>query len=123
MTTLSVDIYRFMNSKVLTREWREARDATWAAIAPYISPPNGPIVHFDILKTAAALGISISDLNMLIDYCTEAPYEKRLVSNRLEKTFWICIVDEEPKADANPEEPQAITQEESFRRLRRRIRW
>lgn len=122
MRTLSVEIYRFMNSKVLTREWREARDATWAAIEPYISPPH-EIVHFPILKTAAELGISISDLNMLIDYCTDAPYEKKLVSNRMEKTFWICIVDDEPAADRTPEEPPSITQEESFRRMRRRIRW
>ena len=122
MRPLSVEIYRFMNSKVLTREWRESRDATWAAIEPYISPQGGEIVHHEILKTAAELGISISDLNMLIDYCTEAPYEKKLVSNRLRKTFWICIVDDEPKADQPPEEP-SMTQEESFRRLRRRIRW
>ena len=121
MRPLSVEIYRFMNSKVLTREWRESRDATWAAIQPYISPAH-EIVHFPILKTAAELGISISDLNMLIDYCTDAPYEKKLVSNRMEKTFWICIVDDEPKADQPLEEP-SISQEESFRRLRRRIRW
>lgn len=122
MTTLSVEIYRVMKAKVLTREWREARDATWAAIAPYISPPNGPIVHFEILKTAAELGISISDLNMLIDFCSGGPYEKRLVSNRLEKTFWICIVEDEPKTERTPEEPPSITQEESFRRMSRR-RW
>ena len=121
MRPLSVEIYRFMNSKVLTRDWRESRDATWAAIQPYISPPND-IVHHDILKTAADLGISISDLNMLIDYCTDAPYEQKLVSNRLEKTFWICIVDEDPTA-TRTEEPPSISQEESFRRMRRRIRW
>ena len=121
MRTLSVEIYRFMNSKVLTREWRESRDATWAAIQRYISPPNA-IVHHDILKTAAELGISISDLNMLVDYCTDAPYEQKLVSCRLGKTFWICIVDDEPQADQTPEEPPSISQEESFRRMRRRIR-
>ena len=119
MRTLSVEIYRFMNSKVLTRDWRESRDATWEAILPYISPAH-EIVHYPILQTAAELGISISDLNMLVDYCTDAPYEQKLVSNRLEKTFWICIVDEETSA---PEEPETISQEESFRRMRRRIRW
>ena len=121
MRTLSVEIYRFINSKVLTRDWREARDVCWAAIQPYISPPH-EIVHFPILTTAADLGISSSDLNVLIDYCPDAPYEKKLVSCRLEKTFWICIVDEEPKTERTPEEPE-ISQEESFRRLRRRIRW
>lgn len=120
--TLSVEIYRFMKAKVLTREWRESRDATWEAIQPYLSPPSA-IVHHDILKTAAELGISISDLNVLIDYCTNAPYEKKLVSNRLEKTFWICIVEDEPETSRTPEEPPSISQEESFRRLRRRIRW
>lgn len=122
MTTLSVEIYRILKAKVLTREWREARDITYKAIEPYISPPEGPIVHFPILQTAAELGISISDLNMLIDFCNNGPYEKKLVSCRLEKTFWICIVDDEPNADRTPEEPPSITQEESFRRMRRRIR-
>ena len=121
MRTLSVEIYRFMNSKVLTQPWRESRDVCWAAIQPYISPAH-EIVHYPILQTAAELGISISDLNMLVDYCTDAPYEQKLVSCRREKTFWICNVDEEPKAGQTPEEPE-ISQEESFRRLRRRIRW
>jgi len=120
--TLSVDIYRFMKARVLSPEWREARETVWAAIEPYISPPE-EIVHHEILKTAAALGIEISELNSLIDFCTEATFEKRLVSNRLEKTFWICIVDEEPKASGTPKEPETISQEESFRRMRRRIRW
>lgn len=122
MTTLSADIYVVMNSKVLSREWRRARDLTWRAIEPYISTFD-EIVHHDILKTAAELGISISDLNELIDFCNNGPYEKRLISLRLEKTFWICIVDEEPKAGGTPKEPETISQEESFRRLRRRIRW
>ena len=122
MTTLSVDIYRVQHAKVLTKEWREARAATWAAIEPYISPPD-EIVHHEILKTAADLAISISDLNELIDFSNNGPYEKRLISNRLEKTFWICAVDEEPKAGGTPNAPEPISQEESFRRLRRRIRW
>ena len=121
MTTLSADIYVVMNSKILSREWRRARDLTWRAIEPYISPTVGDIVHYPILQTAAELGIEVSDLNMLIDFCNNGPYEKKLVSNRFRKTFWICIVDDEPKAAKEP--PEEITQEESFRRMRRRIRW
>ena len=122
MRTLSVDIYRFMKARVLSPEWRESRETVWAAIEPYISPPE-QIVHHEILKTAAELGIEISELNSLIDFCTEATFEKRLVSNRLEKTFWICVVEDEPAASGTPKEPEPISQEESFRRMRRRIRW
>ncbi len=121
MFPLKSAIYLQEHAPVLSPQWSEARDITYQAIKPYITPKGAGIVDHDLLSTAAALDISVSELRKVVDFCKAGHYPEKLISNHVSAHFWIMHIDVDPSA-VQHEEPPSISQGESFRRMRRRVR-